>query len=164
MLYCKKETGFSIVDLVITMAIIGAISLAAVPSIKKWARNYNMQSAAMDLYAHMHIAKLGAVKENKAWTINFNPDGLLGYQVRNSNGNAVKIIDFRTQYNGEMQYGDPTATKTYDAAAIAFNPNGLSSIGYAYVTNKSKSGYYRVGMLYATGAIKIEKWNGTQWK
>jgi hypothetical protein len=27
-----------------------------------------------------------------------------------------------------------------------------------------KSTYYRIGMLYATGSIKIEKWNGTQWK
>jgi Tfp pilus assembly protein FimT len=121
MLYYKKESGFSIVDLMITIAIIGAISLASVPSLKSWARNYNMQSAAMDLYAHMQIAKLGAVKENKSWTINFNPAGLLGYQVRNSTGKAVKTVDFSKQYNGEIQYGDPTTTKTYDAASIAFN-------------------------------------------
>jgi len=118
----------------------------------------------MDLYAHMQIAKLGAVKENKSWTINFNPGGLSGYQVRNSAGQAVKTVDFNTQYKGEIQYGDPTATRTYDASSIAFNPNGLSNTGYAYVSNKSKSSYYRIGMLYATGSIKIEKWNGTQWQ
>ncbi len=118
----------------------------------------------MDLYAHMQIAKLGAVKENKSWTINFNPDGLLGYQVRNNAGKIVKTVDFSTQYNGEIQYTDPTATKTYDDSSITFNPNGLSDTGYAYISNKSKSSYYRVGMLYATGSIKIEKWNGTQWK
>jgi Tfp pilus assembly protein FimT len=164
MLCYKKENGFSIVDLMVTIAIIGSISVVAVPGLKAWSRNYNMQSAAMDLYAHMQIAKLGAVKENKSWTIHFNPDGLVGYQVRNSAGNVVKTVDFSTQYNGEIQYGDPTASKTYDAPSIAFNPNGLSGIGHAYVSNKSKSGYYRVGMLYATGAIKTEKWNGTQWK
>jgi hypothetical protein len=123
-----------------------------------------MQSAAMDLYAHMQMAKLGAVKENKSWTINFNPDGLLGYQVRNNAGTPVKTVDFSTKYNGEIQYADPTTTKTYDAASITFNPNGLSGTGYAYLSNQSKSGYYRVGMLYATGSIKIEKWDGTQWK
>ncbi len=163
MLYDKKESGFSIVDLMITIAIIGAISLASIPSLKSWSRNYNMQSAVMDLYAHMQLAKLGAVKENKSWTINFNSDGLLGYQVRNSDGKTVKTVDFSTQYNGEIQYGDPTATKKYDAASIAFNPNGMSGIGYAYVTNKAKSGYYRVGMLNATGSIKIEKWDGKPW-
>jgi len=164
MLNYKRENGFSIVDLLIAMAIVGIVSTASIPSLKGWSRNYNVQSAAMDLYSHMQIARLGAVKENKSWTINFNPNGLLGYQVRNSAGQAVKTVDFRTQYKGEIQYGDPTATKTYDASSIAFNPNGLSNTGYAYVSNKSKSSYYRIGMLYATGSIKIEKWNGTQWK
>ena len=164
MLNYKRENRFSIVDLLIAMAIVGIVSTASIPSLKGWSRNYNVQSAAMDLYSHMQIARLGAVKENKSWTINFNPNGLLGYQVRNSAGQAVKTVDFRTQYKGEIQYGDPTATKTYDASSIAFNPNGLSNTGYAYVSNKSKSSYYRIGMLYATGSIKIEKWNGTQWQ
>jgi Tfp pilus assembly protein FimT len=142
----------------VTIAIIGSISVVAVPGLKAWSRNYNMQSAAMDLYAHMQIAKLGAVKENKSWTIHFNPDGLVGYQVRNSAGNVVKTVDFSTKYNGEIQYGDPTGTKTYpDASFIRFHPNGLSDTGHAYISNKSKSTYYRVGMLYATGSINIEK-------
>ena len=164
MLYYKKEYGFSIVELMVVIAIIGIISAASVPNLKRWSRNHNVQSAAMDLYAHMQMAKLGAVKENKSWTINFNPDVLLGYQVRNNAGNVVKTVDFRTQYNSGIQYVDPTETKTYDDPSIVFNPNGLSDIGYAYLSNKSKSTYYRIGMLYATGSIKIEKWNGTQWK
>ena len=164
MFYYKRQHGFSIVDLMVAVAIVGLVSAASAPSLKRWSRNYNMQSASMDLYSHMKLAKLGAVKENKSWTINFNPGGLLGYQVRNSAGQTVKTVDFRSRYDGEIQYADPTATKTYDAPTMAFNPNGLSDAGYAYISNKSKSSYYRVGMLYATGAIKIEKWNGTQWK
>ena len=168
MLNYKREQGFSIVDLLIAIAIVGIISTASIPSLKGWSRNYNMQSAAMDLYTHMQKAKLGAVKENKSWTINFNPGGLLGYQVIHKVNNVDtvdKTVDFRKKYNGEIQYGDPTATKTYPAnSLISFNPNGLSDTGYAYISNKSKSSYYRVGMLYATGAIKIEKWDGTQWK
>ena len=160
----KKENGFSIVDLMIALAIAGLISVASIPSLKVWSRNYNVQSAAMDLHSHMQIAKLGAVKENKSWTINFNPDGLLGYQVRNNTGKIVKIVDFSKKYSGEIQYTDPTATKTYDDSSITFSPNGLSETGYTYISNKSKSSYYRVGMLYAIGSIKIEKWDGTQWK
>jgi hypothetical protein len=84
--------------------------------------------------------------------------------VHNRDGKAVKTVDFSTQYSGEIQYGDPSTSKTYDASSIAFNPNGLSGIGHAYISNKSKSGYYRVGVLYATGSVKIEKWDGTKWK
>ena len=164
MLFCKKESGFSIVELMVSMAIIGVLSAMSVPSLKAWSRNYNVQSAALDLYAHMHVAKLGAVKENRAWMINFNPDGLSGYQVQTSAGKTVKTVDFHAKYNSDIQYADPTTTKTFDASSIAFRPNGLSGTGYAYISNKSKSSYYRVGMLYATGSIKIEKWNGAQWE
>jgi len=164
MLNYKKENGFSIVDLMLAIAIVGIISTASVPSLKRWSRSFNVQSAAMDLYSHMQMAKLGAIKENKSWTVNFNPGGLLGYQVRNNAGNTVKTVDFRTKYNGDVQYTDPTSTKTYDTSTITFNPNGLSSTGYTYISNKSKSSYYRIGMLYAVGSVKIEKWDGTQWK
>src|SRR5262245_59839349 len=117
----KTENGFSIVDLLIAIAIVGIISTASIPSLKGWSRNYNMQSAAMNLYAHMQMAKLGSVKVNKAWSINFNPGGLLGYQVIHKVNNVdtiVKTVDFRTQYNGEIQYGDPTATQTYPTIDI----------------------------------------------
>ena len=110
MLFCTKESGFSIVELMVSMAIIGVLSAISVPSLKAWSRNYNVQSAALDLYAHMHVAKLGAVKENRAWMINFNPDGLSGYQVRNSAGTTVKTIDFHAKYNSDIQYADPTTT------------------------------------------------------
>src|SRR5215813_7394683 len=103
----KREHGFSIVDLLIAMAIVGIISTASIPSLKGWSRNYNMQSAAMDLYTHMQIAKLGAIKENKSWTINFNSGGVLGYQVIHKVNNVdtvVKTVDFSTQYKGEIQY------------------------------------------------------------
>jgi Tfp pilus assembly protein FimT len=126
MLNYKKGNGFSIVDLMIALAIASVISVAAIPSLKRWSRNYNVQSAAMDLYSHMQIAKLGSVKENKSWAINFNPDGLLGYQVRNNTGKIVKTVDFSKKYSSEIQYTDPTATKTYDDSSITFNPNGLS--------------------------------------
>jgi len=160
----KKEHGFSIVDLMIAIAIAGIISVASIPSLKGWSRNYNMQSAAMDLYAHMQIAKLGAIKENKPWTINFNPGGLLGYEVHNSAGQTVKTINFRTRYDSDILFTDPTAAKTFDVPILTFNPSGLSDQGYAYISNKSRSKYYRVGLASITGSVRIEKWDGTQWK
>ena len=162
--YRKKESGFSITDLLLAIAIAGAASVIAVPSLKQWSRNYTLQSAAMDLYAHMQIAKTGAIKENRSWTINFNPGGLLGYEVHNSAGKTVKTVDFRTRYDGEILFTDPTASKTYDASTLNFNPSGLSDQGYAYVSNKSRSKYYRVGLPTITGSVRIEKWNGAQWK
>jgi len=167
MAYRKKENGFSITDLLVAIAIAGAASVIAVPSLKQWSRNYTLQSAAMDLYAHMQTAKTSAIKENRSWNINFNPGGLLGYEVHNSAGKTVKTVDFRTRYNGEILFTDPTAAKTFDRPIITFKSSGLidqDNVGYAYISNKSKSKYYRVGMPTITGSVKIEKWDGAQWK
>src|SRR5690349_20207519 len=123
MTYSKKEGGFTIIDLMIAIAIAGILSAVAVPGLKQWSRNYNLQSAATDLYSHMQIAKIGAIKENRPWNISFNPGGLLGYEVHNSAGQTVKTVDFRKRYNGEFLFTDPTATKTYDAPTINFNPS-----------------------------------------
>ena len=167
MLNYKKENGFSIVDLMIAIAIAGIISVASIPSLKQWSRNYNLQSAAMDLYAHMQMAKIGAVKENKLWTVNFNPGGLLGYEVHNSAGQTVKTINFRTRYDNEILFIDPTAAKTFEHPIVTFQPSGLidqNNLGYAYISNKSKSKYYRVGLPSITGSVRIEKWDGAQWK
>ena len=164
MAYRKKENGFSITDLLVAIAIAGAASVIAVPGLKQWSRNYTLQSAAMDLYAHMQTAKMSAIKENRPWTINFNPGGLLGYEVHNSAGKTVKTVDFRTRYNGEILFTDPETAKPYDAPTLNFNPSGLSDRGYAYISNKSRSKYYKVGLPTITGSVKIEKWDGTQWK
>src|SRR5712691_9563584 len=157
MTYRKKENGFSIIDLMVAVAIAGVVSAIAVPGLKQWSRNYTLQSASMDLYSYMQKAKMGAVKENKLWTINFNPGGLLGYEVHNSAGQTVKTIDFRTLYDSEILFTDPTAAKTFDAPTLAFNPSGLSDQGYAYISNKSRSKYYRVGLPAITSSVRIEK-------
>ena len=164
MTYGKKEHGFTIIDLVIAVAIAGIVSVIAVPGLKQWSRNYNIQSATTDLYSHMQIAKMGAIKDNRSWSINFNPGGLLGYEVHNNAGQTVKRVDFRTRYDGDILFTDPTATKPYDLPTVNFNPSGLSDQGYAYISDKNRSKYYRVGLRTITGSVRIEKWDGAQWK
>ena len=167
MTYRKTENGFSIIDLVIAIAIASIASVIAVPGLKQWSRTYNLQSAVTDLYTYMQTAKTGAIKENKSWTINFNPGGLLGYEVHNSAGKTVKAVDFRTRYNGEILFTDPTAAKTFEHPIVTFMSSGLidqNSLGYVYISNKNRSKYYKVGLPSISGSVIIQKWDGSQWK
>jgi type II secretion system protein H len=161
--HCHKHSGFSLIELMIALAIFGIIATVAAPNFQSWSRNYRLKSAANDLYSHMQMAKIGAVKENRPWTVNFNPSG---YKVQNSSDPAVppvKTVDFGAKYSNAIQYKSPTSSTSYDSATLTFNPNGTSSSGFAYISNKAGSGYYRVGLCFSNGSIILQKWNGSPW-
>jgi len=161
---CRHPSGFSLLELMLVGAIVGIMATIAAPSFQSWSKDYQLQSASTDLYSHMQMAKIGAVKANMPWTVHFNPNGMLGYDIRDGAGKTVKTVNFTTKYNNTILYKSPTSATGFDAATLTFNPNGTSTTGSAYITNKAKSGYYKVSIAFTNGAITLQKWDGSQWK
>jgi prepilin-type N-terminal cleavage/methylation domain-containing protein len=159
-----KHSGFSLIEFMIAIAIFSIIATMAVPNFKAWSRNYQIKSDSNDLYSHMQMAKIGAVKENMPWTVNFNQNGIRGYNIKDGSGKIVKAVDFDARYNREIQYKSPNSSTEYDTATLTFNPNGTSNSGFAYISNKARSGYYKIGLSFPNGSITFQKWNGSQWK
>jgi len=159
--HCHKYSGFSLLEIMIAIAIFGIMATVAAPSFQSWSRNYQLKSASNDLCSHMQMAKIGAVKTNIPWTVNFSTSG---YNIKDGSGKIVKTVDFGTKYNHGIQYKSPTSSAEYDSATLTFNPNGTSNSGFAYISNKEKSGYYKVGLSFSNGSITLQKWNGSQWK
>jgi len=112
----------------------------------------------------MQMAKIGAVKENRPWTVNFNQNSIRGYNIKDGSGKVVNAVDFGAKYNQEIQYKFPTSSVEYDSATLTFNPNGTSTSGFAYMSNKTKSGYYKIGLSFPNGSIILHKWDDSQWK
>jgi len=162
--YCHKHSGFSLVELMIATAILGAIVTVGIPSFQSWSRNYQLKSASNDLYSHMQMAKIGAVKGNISWSVNFNQNGISGYNIKDGTGKIIKTVDFGTKYNKEIIFKSPISSAEYDSATLIFNPNGTSNLGFAYISNKERSGYYRVGLSFSNGSITLQKWEGSEWK
>ncbi len=51
----------------------------------------------------MQMAKIGAVKENRPWTVNFNQNSIRGYNIKDGSGKVVNAVDFGAKYNQEIQ-------------------------------------------------------------
>jgi prepilin-type N-terminal cleavage/methylation domain-containing protein len=165
----QQEQGFSLIELIIVIAIIGVLAGATVPNVKQWTSMYHVKNAAMDLFSHIQMVKMNAIRDNRPWTIDFEPAGFVGYQIRNSAGTVVKEVKFHQDYKGDVEYKGPAAFAKFslsDAGDIlTLNQSGLTPVtGYVSLSNSNHTSYYRIWLPYITGSVKLQKWNGSDWE
>jgi prepilin-type N-terminal cleavage/methylation domain-containing protein len=187
----RKHNGFTIVELVATISVLGIIVAIAIPAFSNWLPKQRLRSAARDLYTNMQLSKMGAIKSNAQWAIVFDNGGNPGrYYVCSDDGAndtwdgpaamggddvAERTIEFAI-YKSGITYGCGNATDdilgglpgdpiTYAVPnhVTVFNPKGTSNGGYVYLHNQENTIAYGVGTL-TTGVIRLFKWNGNGWE
>lgn len=68
----KRDAGFTLVEVLVTFAIIAILSAVAVPGFSRWIPNYRLKNAARDVVSNFQLAKLTAIKKGVNCTITFN--------------------------------------------------------------------------------------------
>lgn len=69
----NDNNGFTLVELMVTLAIIAIIASIGVPQITSFGSSYKVRSASTDLLQNMKLAKAMAIKENRDYFIIFEP-------------------------------------------------------------------------------------------
>ena len=170
--YLKKiqrpESGFTLIEIMVVIAIIGTLSMIALPNFIGSRNNSMLKSAARDILGDINKIKMNAIKDNKAWSINFISDG---YQIQGP-VNVVKTIKFNNNKSGVI-YGKGSATIaiganfgspdfiTYNGNTLTFNSRGTCNSGYIYLTNKQGT-VFGIGTL-ASGITIFKQWMGSNW-
>ncbi len=65
----KRQSGFTLVELLITVALVGVVSVIAVPNVQYLIAIYRVKTAATDLHTMLVLARSEALKRNSSVSI-----------------------------------------------------------------------------------------------
>jgi len=185
----KWESGFTLMELAVTIVIIGVAAAITIPNYLSFRPKYSLKSASRDLYANMQVAKLNAVKQNRNWSVLFNTvngsyqlfawDASLNGGLGDWEAVAAKTVTLDS-YGHNLAYNHSTAIKdatvaenpfggnspsdnvTYTTNRVTFNRTGECNGGYVYLANDTAQMSFAVGTTTA-GIIRFYIWTGGDW-
>lgn len=181
----RKESGLTLAELMVTIAIIAILSAIAIPNMIGWVPKYRLQNAASDLRGELQATRMRAIRENRDYAIFFDTANNR-YQVVDSGTNrsydgggddlTVKTINFSQYYSG-VGYGNGNATTnatlgegafppgfvSYTGNAAVFLATGLiQGMGYVYLSN-IRGDAMALGTPSLGGNIVLKIWDGSSW-
>jgi prepilin-type N-terminal cleavage/methylation domain-containing protein len=168
----RGDQGFTLIEVLVTIAILGILSGLAIPGFSGWLPGYRLKGAARDLYSNLQLAKMGAVKERADWAVVFAGSSyqvVSGYGSSNQVQKTVTLSDYGSGVSFGAGGSSPPAVSG-EVTANSSNPVVFNSRGFttgtspvtAYLKN-SKNTCYAVG-TWASGAVVLRKWSGSVWK
>jgi type IV fimbrial biogenesis protein FimT len=162
-------SGFTMIEMIVTLAIIAIVFSFATPSFFVWLPNYRLGSAARDVFSSMQQARMSAVKANGTYVINFDTTNQK-YTVLDDGGGTLKDVNL-SDYGSNIQFGNGAALNTvigdtnfddnvtYSTNQATFTSRGLADDGYVYLTNEKNTAYV-IGSQ-TSGVIIMRKWSAS---
>ena len=141
----KQNSGFSLFELIIVIAIIAVASAIATPNIISWRQNVKMKGAVNSIYGGLQYAKFTAIRENNWIAVQFYPER---YEIFFDDGDQILEAGERVIKNVTLPAGVTIDSTTFISDRTGFDRRGLPDMDTLDVATRTG----RVSLL-GPGAI-----------
>lgn len=120
------QRGFTLIEMVITIVIMGIIAAFAFPSFKAWSDNQKIRSAAEGVLNGLQLARLEALKRNQSvdFLLTSDPPTSGTVTATTSGKNwVVRYLNATTASNVLVQGWSATDSSGSTSSAISYNPS-----------------------------------------
>lgn len=137
---CRRAAGFSMVELLITLVLLGIVAAIAVPSFRGWVDNSNLKAAARMVSSDFYDTRGRASSENRPYTITYRPDPTNSCRIQAAAANNLTAVD-ETKTFGEFRNVRLTSVNggTADVAITIQSRGSVTPNGTVVVTNNRNS-------------------------
>jgi prepilin-type N-terminal cleavage/methylation domain-containing protein len=172
--------GFTLIELMVSIAIITIMAAAAVPAVNGYLTRHAPQYAADELYSDIQLAKMRAARNNQRCRIQFNVPGANQYTIQDvdNNGNIIpggpfKVVDLSKFRDNITFVASPSGADPAPYATLEFLSQGVINVAVTapansnsiYLTNRANDIFYRVRVSLA-GGVDTDRWdlNALLWR
>jgi type IV fimbrial biogenesis protein FimT len=152
-----RNKGFSILELMIVMAIFGVLAAVLTPSFLAWRDRSKVKGDAVELRAVFESAKLRAIKHNTNAVVTF-PDTTSYQAFVDTNDNGIRDAGEDVIVTRTLSPGVTITENTFIGQDMAFNSrgmaNGPNSTGTITMTSAGGERYSVV--VSSFGRIRME--------
>jgi type IV fimbrial biogenesis protein FimT len=167
----RRQSGFTIAELLIVIAIIAVLAAVVIPGYLSYFPTYRLTSDVQELHGAVQLAKLRAIKENATVSLAVNT-ATNAYIVFVDNGAGGGTPDNGNRDGTEVLVKSETVSDgidiyqtTFGGDVLQFNGRGLPSNPGSIRVKNSREQYRRIRVTIAGGAtIQTSTDGGVNWQ
>ncbi|HXV81980.1 MAG TPA: GspH/FimT family pseudopilin [Candidatus Binatia bacterium] len=137
----KAKSGYSLIELIVTLALAAILAAIALPSWNKLLFSYQLDSSARQVHSELHSIKMRAAAENVGFQFAYS-DGAASYSVKRE---AAVLVTKPL----------PEGVIITNAGAISFSPRGTASANR--IRLRSLDGDCKQVVVSPTGRVRTCK-------